>query len=523
MRTVAILGQVIALAVACSGSQATAAAAAAAPAVGTGEEAPSWYTDQFGQEEARVARTPATADDAEFATKLLAWAGKLEGDPKAKAFLCEKAYTFGLKNAAGCPTAIQALEMLRTCTTGRDAELDAKRLDACETWLKLERGPQREAAAVRLVRLLTDTAEKAVAAGEFDRAVEAYRRASQAALAVKLPQAKDIAARIKVLADASHARKEVANVEKAFQGQPNNRSLATRLVMLYLVEMDDPAKAAGLLGKADAAEAVRTYAPLAAKGAEAATEQLAGELGDWYAALAAKAEGYAKYLMLRHARAYYERFLALHEKQDVGHLRVTTALAKVDKELKPLLPPNAPVDLLAAIDIKRDAPRGQWRQTPKGLWAKGDKYAMIVLPAPGGPNYELTVRFTRMVGNDTQGVTFPVGTQRCCLILDGWNGAASGLHAVAGKEASGNETTAKGTLITNGKENTLRLVVKTLPQDIADITVDFNGKKLIAWKGPQVALTAGHGQFRPDRNDALALGVDSGETIFHSVRLVLLP
>ena len=59
--------------------------------------------------------------------------------------------------------------------------------------------------------------------------------------------------------------------------------------------------------------------------------------------------------MLRRAKAYYRRFLALHEQQDVALVRVTMALAKVEKELKPLLPPNTPVELLNSIDLKRDA------------------------------------------------------------------------------------------------------------------------------------------------------------------------
>jgi hypothetical protein len=293
--------------------------------------------------------------------------------------------------------------------------------------------------------------------------------------------------------------------------------------MLYLVDMDDPAKAAALLAKADAPEAVRTCAPLAAKGAGAATEQLAGELGDWYAALAAKAEGYAKYLMLRRARAYYERFLALHEQQDVAQVRVTMALAKVDKELKALQPFNAPVELLSAVDVKRDAISGKWSNTPKGLWGKGDTYGVMALPGPEGSSYELTVLFTRTVGNNSVFLTLPVGNKQCVLILCGWDGATSGLSTIAGKQANDNTTTVKGNLITNGKVNTLRLIVRTSASGEASITVELNTKQLVSWQGKQAALSIGHPEAVTPRKNALAIGISVGEAIFHSARLVLLP
>jgi len=498
--------------------------AAAGTALPAGQrQTPSWYADQFGEQEARVARSTSTRDDAEFAAKMLASARELDAQPKAKALLCEKACEFGLKDAAGWATAVEALALLRTCTEGREAEIDARLLEASEVRYKLSRGPERERAGLRLVAMLVEAGEKALAAGQGDRAVTSYARAVRVASAIRLPQARSIAMRRRLATEAARTVKEAEDLEKARRAAPDNRALATRLLMLYLVERDDPAKAVELLRSAEASEAVRTYAPLAAKGPAAANEALSAELGDWYAALAAKARGYGKYRMLRRSRAYYQRFLALHEKKDVTRLRVAMAMAKVVKALEPLMPPRIPVELLALTDVRRDAVTGQWREGPDGLQATTDTCALLALRGPEAASYELTVRFTRTSGKDTVCVTIPVGRRRCCLVLDSWNGKASGLEYIDGKEATENPTTVRRKVVVNGKQNTVRLAVRALPEGDADIVVDLNGKRLVSWRGRPAVLGIGHPEYAPRRRDAFGLAFKKGNVTFHSARLVALP
>ena len=58
------------------------------------------------------------------------------------------------------------------------------------------------------------------------------------------------------------------------------------------------------------------------------------------------------------------------------------------------------------------------------------------------PAYELALEATRLAGSDFFcGLTFPVGSSHCSLILGGWGGTTVGLTSLDGRDASENETT----------------------------------------------------------------------------------
>ena len=83
----------------------------------------------FGAEAKKVAATPSKADDAAFASKLLA-AGKSLGDaPALQALVYEKAYAFGIKHRASYARALEALELWGKVAPDQVGGLQAKRLD----------------------------------------------------------------------------------------------------------------------------------------------------------------------------------------------------------------------------------------------------------------------------------------------------------------------------------------------------------------------------------------------------------
>jgi hypothetical protein len=62
-------------------------------------------------------------------------------------------------------------------------------------------------------------------------------------------------------------------------------------------------------------------------------------------------------------------------------------------------------------------------------------------PALPTTNYELTLQARRLEGRDFfAGITFPVGSSFCSLILGGWGGEIVGLSSVNGMDASENST-----------------------------------------------------------------------------------
>ena len=96
-----------------------AVAGAAAQAVGAGATAGAGgagldkdFEMLFGVEAAKVGATPDGRDDAAFAEKVLAVARTADKTPPLQAMLCEKAYEYGMRHAAGCATAAAAMRLL---------------------------------------------------------------------------------------------------------------------------------------------------------------------------------------------------------------------------------------------------------------------------------------------------------------------------------------------------------------------------------------------------------------------------
>ena len=64
---------------------------------------------------------------------------------------------------------------------------------------------------------------------------------------------------------------------------------------------------------------------------------------------------------------------------------------------------------------------------------------LVKLP---GNNYELALDAMKIEGGDFFcGLTFPVGTNCCTLVIGGWGGGVVGISSIEGSDASGNETT----------------------------------------------------------------------------------
>lgn len=98
---------------------------------------------------------------------------------------------------------------------------------------------------------------------------------------------------------------------------------------------------------------------------------------------------------------------------------------------------------------------GQWEQTSFGgegpvsvrdgaiVLGMGDPLTGVTwtgAPLPAG--YEIALEASRLAGSDFFcGLTFPVGTTHCSLILGGWGGTTVGLSSIDGLDASENETT----------------------------------------------------------------------------------
>ncbi len=98
-------------------------------------------------------------------------------------------------------------------------------------------------------------------------------------------------------------------------------------------------------------------------------------------------------------------------------------------------------------------------------------------------DYKVTIEAKRVSGNDFFcGLTFPVETSYCSLIVGGWGGTTVGLSSINGMDASENETTSLMSFETNRwyricltvKKDTLKALIDDVP--VVNFAID--GKKL---------------------------------------------
>jgi len=162
-----------------------------------------------------------------------------------------------------------------------------------------------------------------------------------------------------------------------------------------------------------------------------------------------------------------------------------------EKRVKP--PPNplppegkldGPVDLLALIDLGRDAIKGQWQFDDKELICPPRRRALLQLPVVPPEEYVLTLVATRQSGRQPLDIGLVVGGVQTILMIDGWFGTVTGLHHLDGKRAVNNESTHKGAVFVDGEPNTIVCTVRKM-----GVHVTSNGQTILNWAGDPQRLS----------------------------------
>ena len=329
-------------------------------------DAKSDYEMLFGDEAKKVSATKSTADDAAFAKKLLDAAKAMADVRKTRHFLYEKVVQFGSKDVAGAPHALSALRILMRAQPDQKAKWQEAKLNVTEKQFQKYRGAAQKSAARAYLDVLIQVAEAKAATGKAAEAGRLYRKGIPAAIFAGY-KLSELRGRIRGLAGAVEAQAEHEKLIKKLADDPKDTKTREKLILIYVMERDDPAKAASLLATG-VDRKLRENVPLAAKKPKDLMETACMQLGDWYKQLAAKGSAKGKAAVLARARMYYERYLSLHRKRDVGRYKASAALVEVNKELKrlggvvvpsPKSPsgapsPKSPTRKMLALDLGKD-------------------------------------------------------------------------------------------------------------------------------------------------------------------------
>lgn len=172
------------------------------------------------------------------------------------------------------------------------------------------------------------------------------------------------------------------------------------------------------------------------------------------------------------------------------------------------------INLFLGLDPKRHSIAGEWKVEQGSLEQAQRGYGRIVLPLVVDRDYDMELLFTRNSGDEGIFVVLPVGEAACNLILNGWNGTASGLECIDFERADANPTTTAPAPIVTGHQHQVNIEVRN-ERDVARIEVHFDGKPYLHWSGDSRLLHPAIGVPEPYR---IGLGT-YGSTTFHFARI----
>lgn len=184
---------------------------------------------------------------------------------------------------------------------------------------------------------------------------------------------------------------------------------------------------------------------------------------------------------------------------------------------------NPASNVLKRVNPSVDAVNGYWEMVDGKLQSEATQHARIALPVVPHGDYQLTVRFARLVGTGSAHFILPVGNQSVMLVVAGWpeEGTYSGLEYVDGRRSRDNITTDDQFDLVNNRVYRLEATVRTQGTN-ARVDVDIDGRPFVRWMGPQSALSL---PIEWDLGAGAALGVGSYDSVVqvHSAQLRMLP
>ncbi len=142
------------------------------------------------------------------------------------------------------------------------------------------------------------------------------------------------------------------------------------------------------------------------------------------------------------------------------------------------------LDILALINTQQHRIAGDWSRKGSEVMSPVMVAAMLELPFQATPSYEMELEVER-VGTKVESfcIAFPIDGNWGMVVLDGYDGVASGLNLVNGQKAFTNPDRYQSPVFRSGKNQIkLRVTPKT-------IVVEVNGTTIVNWAGDPTTLS----------------------------------
>jgi len=178
---------------------------------------------------------------------------------------------------------------------------------------------------------------------------------------------------------------------------------------------------------------------------------------------------------------------------------------------------GASVDLLALVDLERDAFSGSWKLKDGALLSPTTPWARLQIPYVPPPEYTIDMVVERQSEGHTLVLGFRAGGQPAMLAVDAgtMTSTVTGLEGVDGIPLRSNQTAYHGRLLLPSSPARLSLTVRR-----SAITFTCDGKTIVAWSGDPKRLIRLTRWELPDKRK-LFLG-SSASFLVRSMKLTVL-
>ena len=291
------------------------------------ESVKAWFDRYYGTRVETVEATNYPADNIALADELVRTAPSAAQSPLLMSYIAEQAFMLSSIDAEGYATSARAANLVVQAEPARRLEMLDRLLPVYDQKYRNSDGEDRDQVRETWLKALLMLGDEQAKAENYKDADMHYRRAIGIARSSNSSLVNMANMRSQSLKQRQKAMLTIKMWEGKLTSNPNDLNARRSLTNLYLIDLDNPVKAAEHAQVAGDLRAQK-YVPFAANPALVQASDTWVELGDWYQGLARDAVPPSEPAMLARAKMYYQHFINTSQS---GHPARTKAQAGLEK------------------------------------------------------------------------------------------------------------------------------------------------------------------------------------------------
>lgn len=284
----------------------------------------------YGSRVKKVRATRDREDDTALAKQLIDTARSTSNAPALVVVLCNEAHDLARLHEPA--VAIEAMRLL--ADTSPDAQKTANEniIKLLSILTRTGEPDTRDAAVNEFIALHTKQGDAAFEANDLREATAAYRQALVLASRQRHPSVDALRDKIKTAADRGRTLRQVEKLEETLLRDANDQSALEALVLTYLLDFQQPKKAASFVPRVKDAKLKASF-QLAVQDAASLNADDSMKLGQWYIDLSNAESGSRAAVARFYGSEALKRFLLLHTANDINKTKAQLLLKDLESKM----------------------------------------------------------------------------------------------------------------------------------------------------------------------------------------------